>query len=501
MQISTPRSMMPAPRMLSTCPPQMNGRMLSTCSPQSNGISSLASSELAQRYDITGVTLGAGKHSDVVQARSKADGQNYACKMIPIGESDDYKIQREIRAMASFKHQLSSNMVENMRCSTNLPNVRGAPPYCCIVMNQIDGEPLTAHLLRSGSSPSLAWKLSRQMASVLKDMHSQGLVHRDIWSENIMMGRDGNFYLIDYGCAEFCASPSAKAMSDSLNIPYLSPEICKKQPPSPGDDMWALGLVLVELVTGKHIIHRMGSNADPFFTKEHLFQAALNEVEAMGGPQMGMIVKKLLAKSASERATASDVLAMSMGQQQNMGLPASFSGGAPVGFSPSYNGSYAASFPAPVSLAASSNGSYPPFKPQGVAMKPMPGSISAPPGMMASPRPVLRADAGRIGNTSWLNGTSAMKPNLGSFSAPPTMLASHVPPTMLASHVPERQASPVPAMRAEARRTGDAGWLNGTIAMGSFSAPPMLASHVPARQATYMPALPGGRRVPGGYAR
>jgi serine/threonine protein kinase len=233
--------------------------------------------------------------------------------MIPITTTDESKIAREIRAMTSFKHQFSSNMVENLRCSTKLPNVSAAPPYSCIVMNQIDGEPLTAVLFRSGSNPAMAWKLLNQIATVLRDMHAQQLVHRDIWSENIMVGKDGNFYLIDYGCAESAVSPSATSVRESLNIPYLSPQICMKLPPSTSDDMWALGLVLLELVTGQHIIHRMGSNEAPFFTKDHLMAAALKEVEAKGGPQMGAILRKLLAMEASQRATANDVLGM--GQQ------------------------------------------------------------------------------------------------------------------------------------------------------------------------------------------
>jgi hypothetical protein len=318
------------------------------------------SSELTQKYDLTGVTLGAGKHSDVVQVRSKADGQVYACKMIPTAGTAEDKIQREIRAMASFKHQFSSNMVDNLRHSTKLPNVSASPPYCCIVMNQIDGEPLTAILFRSGSNPQMAWKLLNQIASVLKDMHAQQLVHRDIWSENIMVGRDGNFYLIDYGCAESVISPSATSVRESLNIPYLSPQICMKMPPQTGDDMWALGLTLLELVTGQHIIHRMGSNEAPFFTKEALMATALNEVEAKGGPQMGMIVKKLLTKEPSQRATASDVLGMTRGQQPSLqsilAVPSPARSADPFG-------QFAGTISAPQASLSAPVGGRPPFAP------------------------------------------------------------------------------------------------------------------------------------------
>lgn len=283
---------------------------------RSNGYSSnLSSSELTDRYEVTGVVLGVGKHSSVVQVRNKQSGQNYACKILSRRDGNEGKIEREINAMSKFKNEFSSQMLENLKCSKQLPNVTSLPPYSCIVMTQIDGEPLTALLFRAGGNPSMAWKLLSQIAAVLRDLHSQQLVHRDIWSENIMVGSDGNFYLIDYGCAESALNPSPLALKEGLNIPYVSPQMCKKQPPAGGDDMWALGLVLTELVTGQHIIRRMGGNENPIFTQKECFQRAIDETVAMGGPLMGEIVKRLLAEREHERATANDVLAMIAGQQ------------------------------------------------------------------------------------------------------------------------------------------------------------------------------------------
>lgn len=183
-----------------------------------------------------------------------------------------------------------------------------------------DAEALSNMIRRSGANQMLAWRVLWHVASALLEMHKHGLVHRDVWSENVLVDSSLNSYLIDFGCTESSRKPSGLQIDAGLNIPYLSPQVSKKDPPSPSEDMWALGLVLTEVVTGRHIIFRMGRHDIPFYTQSDLLQNALEETVSQGGTVLGQICKRLLEPNATTRATAAEVLSM-------FGLP---TGGVPA---------------------------------------------------------------------------------------------------------------------------------------------------------------------------
>jgi hypothetical protein len=72
--------------------------------------------------------------------------------------------------------------------------------------------------------------------------------------------------------------------------------------------MWALGLVLTEVITGQLIASRMGRTDTPFFMQKESFQKHLDEACRLGGPQLGQLCRRLLETEASQRATASEIL-------------------------------------------------------------------------------------------------------------------------------------------------------------------------------------------------
>jgi len=154
-----------------------------------------------------------------------------------------------------------------------------------------------------------------------------------------LVDSSGNSYLIDFGCAESSRKPSGCKSDTGLNIPYLSPQVSQKDMPAASDDMWALGLVLTEVVTGRHIIYRMGRHDIPFYTQPDSLQKALDETVTQGGPILGRIAKRLLDTDARKRATASEVQTMfgSMASQLSMSCPAgpNYGGSKSVAPSPS----------------------------------------------------------------------------------------------------------------------------------------------------------------------
>jgi serine/threonine protein kinase len=203
-------------------------------------------------------------------------------------------------------------MVDYVTCAEQMPNVLGIPPYACIVMKQVSGTSLAKKIATNGPNPALARQILPQLASVLKDMHMQQIVHRDVWSENITLDLSGRAVLLDFGN---CTSPGSYGAAMDVNLPYLSPQVCKQQSPAPSDDMWALGLVLTEVITGQHIANRMGRHDSPFFLSEDQFHQHVEEACNLGGPQLAQLCRRLLDKDAGQRATASEVLDMSASSQ------------------------------------------------------------------------------------------------------------------------------------------------------------------------------------------
>merc|ERR1712139_731110 len=117
--------------------------------------------QLKNSYDISSsFKLGYGRHSDVIQARSKVSGQEYAVKVLSLNEISEAKVRREVSAMAEFSHQYCAQMVDAGQCHEHLPNVRRSPPYVCIVMKQIpEAEALSNLIRRQGANPTLAWRM------------------------------------------------------------------------------------------------------------------------------------------------------------------------------------------------------------------------------------------------------------------------------------------------------------------------------------------------------
>jgi hypothetical protein len=122
-------------------------------------------------------------------------------------------------------------------------------------MRQMKGGSLEEVLQEAGSwNPESAARLIDQVASALEAAHQQGIVHRDLKPANILLDEDGNAYLSDFGIAkELGGDSEATATGAILGTPaYLTPEQVQSQPVTPQTDIYALGILLYELLVGDH---------------------------------------------------------------------------------------------------------------------------------------------------------------------------------------------------------------------------------------------------------
>jgi hypothetical protein len=124
-----------------------------------------------------------------------------------------------------------------------------------VVLEYVPGEGLDDRLRRSGPMPSAeAARIGEELASALSAAHAEGIVHRDVKPANVLLGADGRARLADFGIAQ-ALDEGAAALTETGSIVgtlrYMSPERLQCQAPTPAADIWGLGAVLLEAITGR----------------------------------------------------------------------------------------------------------------------------------------------------------------------------------------------------------------------------------------------------------
>jgi serine/threonine protein kinase/tetratricopeptide (TPR) repeat protein len=189
----------------------------------------------------------------------------------------DTKLDRKvaikiIRTDALANEQLKKRLVREAQAAAKLdhPNicaiydVNEAGSFTFIVMQYIDGETLAERMERDQLSVDAALALAEQAAEGLAEAHDHGIVHRDIKPHNLMLTPRGQLKLLDFGLAKQIVSsdsvddeaPTATLLSKPGHVigtmPYMSPEQVQGQPLTPSSDIFSLGIVLYEMLAGKH---------------------------------------------------------------------------------------------------------------------------------------------------------------------------------------------------------------------------------------------------------
>jgi serine/threonine-protein kinase len=122
-----------------------------------------------------------------------------------------------------------------------------------IAMALYRGETLHARLIRGALPPDQAIDIARQVAAGLARAHEQGIVHRDIKPANLMITLDGVAKILDFGIAKLLGESGLTQEGVLVGtLDYLSPEGARGEEPDHRTDIWSLGVVLFEMLTGRH---------------------------------------------------------------------------------------------------------------------------------------------------------------------------------------------------------------------------------------------------------
>ena len=118
-------------------------------------------------------------------------------------------------------------------------------------MEFVEGESLSSRLNRVGSLPlNEALRIARQMCAGLREAHLQGIVHRDLKPANIMLDRNGSVKIMDFGIARMIQRDGPMTGTIVGTAEYMAPEQAELKPVSSCTDIYALGLLLYEMITG-----------------------------------------------------------------------------------------------------------------------------------------------------------------------------------------------------------------------------------------------------------
>jgi len=153
------------------------------------------------------------------------------------------RFQREAKVAASLSHRNIVQVYDFWR--------EGEHNY--LVMELVDGSDAAATLRRVGRlPPHLALALVGQVCGGLTFAHARGIIHRDLKPSNILITREGVPKIGDFGVAHLIANPGLTQPGQTLGTPaYMSPEQIKGERLTPASDVFSLGIVLYELLTGK----------------------------------------------------------------------------------------------------------------------------------------------------------------------------------------------------------------------------------------------------------
>jgi eukaryotic-like serine/threonine-protein kinase len=244
--------------------------------------------------------LGAGGMGVVYKAIDLKLERTVALKFLPqdmvVTAADRERMLREARAASTLDHP-NIGVIHGLEESEDR--------QFFIVMGYYDGMTLAERLDRGVVPIREALDLAIQIARGLSAAHARNIVHRDVKPSNVIITPDNVVKIVDFGLARVVASASAtQSMSLTGTLPYMAPEQILGEPVDQRSDVWALGVVLVQMITGSHPFVRPNTAAMTFA----ILNQAPSALDAVPDAVQPLIYRTLSKKPEHRQANASEVL-------------------------------------------------------------------------------------------------------------------------------------------------------------------------------------------------
>jgi serine/threonine-protein kinase len=250
----------------------------------------LAVDEQVGSYKILG-TAGVGGMGIVYKALDLKLNRTVALKFLPselnVASKDKERFLLEARTASGLDH-------------TNIGVIHGleetADGQTFIVMAYYEGLTLAEKIRRGAVAPKEAVSIMMQLLHGLSEAHEHSIIHRDIKPSNIILTRQGVAKIVDFGLARVASSAATTLSAGPVGtLAYMSPEQVRNEPLDRRTDIWALGVVFEEMLTGKHPFERDNMSA--------VLLAILEQPPPVDGldPALAAIVCRALAKDRTHR--------------------------------------------------------------------------------------------------------------------------------------------------------------------------------------------------------
>jgi hypothetical protein len=255
---------------------------LSSSGPGPSGESIAPGALLAERYRILGL-VGRGGMGEVYRAEDLRLGQNVALKFLPAAVAEDPQ------RLAQFHHEVRIARQVSHRNVCRVYDIGEDHGRVFLTMELIDGEDLAVLLKRIGRFPEeRATEIARQICAGLAAAHDLGVLHRDLKPANIMLDADGRVRITDFGLAGVAGSFSDVRSGTPA---YMAPEQLAGQDVTERSDIFALGLVLFEIYTGRRAFN---ANSMAELLRQH--DDGIRLTSAPSGPSLDPAVEQVIGR-------------------------------------------------------------------------------------------------------------------------------------------------------------------------------------------------------------
>jgi serine/threonine protein kinase len=251
-------------------------------------------------YEVESV-VGAGGIGILYRARQVRLDRPVALKLVESDVARDpvirERLRREARMVAALDH----------------PNV--VPLYAAgdedgtvyIVTRWVEGTELGALILRDGPlEPSRAARTAAQIAAALEVAHEQGLIHRDIKPSNVILTPEDHVYLTDFGLAKRAGTAVGLTRVDQMlgTVDYVAPEGIEGSEPDARGDVYSLGCVLFEMLTGEAPFAGQGGGMAKMWAQVNAEVPSLRERRPDVPPALEDVMRRAMSKAPEDRPTA-----------------------------------------------------------------------------------------------------------------------------------------------------------------------------------------------------
>src|SRR6266513_2189399 len=257
--------------------------------------------QLKDEYEIL-EELGRGGMAIVFRAREKQLERDVAIKVLPFSLAFDKefveRFQREARTSAKLEHP---SIIPIYRVGKS-----GRVIY--FVMKFLRGKPLSSVLAARGTLPPAEIRqILVQVARALAYAHKSGIVHRDIKPDNIMFDEHGLAVVTDFGIAKAASGGKLTGTGMSIGTPhYMSPEQARAQPLDGRSDIYSLGVVAYQSLTGR--VPFDGEDSFSIGYKHIMEEIPTPPLETYDQRTVFEITRKMMAKSPDERFQSAEEL-------------------------------------------------------------------------------------------------------------------------------------------------------------------------------------------------